>query len=169
MIVGSGREERMSSDTEERLTQFTELLATAVANAGSRAELARLAEEQTALRRVATLVAQSGPPVDVFAAVAEEVGGLLPAYFVISEALTNVVKHARASGAAITAQVRGGQLRVEVRDDGIGGAGGGPSSGLGGLEDRVAALNGRLVLESPSGGGRRVCALLPVSGEGWRA
>ena len=87
------------------------------------------------------------------------------AYFVVSEALTNVVKHARASAAAITAQVRHGQLLVEIRDDGIGGARGGPSTGLGGLEDRVSALNGRLVLESPSGAGTRLCALLPVSGE----
>jgi signal transduction histidine kinase len=84
------------------------------------------------------------------------------AYFVVSEALTNVVKHSRASSAAVSAQVRGGQLRVEVRDDGIGGAHAGTGTGLGGLEDRVSALNGRLVLDSPSGAGTRVCALLPV-------
>jgi GAF domain-containing protein len=412
MVVGSGLEERMSADTEERLAQFTELLATAVANAESRAGLARLAEEQAALRRVATLVAQGVPPEDVFAAVTEEVGRLLPvdlanlcryepdrtqtfvatwgrpgkrfplgsrwplggknlgtivfetgrrariesyadasgpvnviarevdlrsavgtpifvegrlwgmigvgssqeqplppdteerlasftelvaaaianaeshaalaasrarivaagdesrrrierdlhdgaqqrlvhavivlklalralahadanseelvaealrhaeqanaelrefahgilpaaltrgglsagvdalvsrfslpvsvdmtverlpagveatAYFVVSEALTNVVKHARASAAEVTAQVQSGHLRIEICDDGIGGARGGPNTGIGGLEDRVSALNGRLVLESPSGGGTRVCALLPVPGEG---
>jgi signal transduction histidine kinase len=87
------------------------------------------------------------------------------AYFVVSEALTNVVKHAQATGAAVTAQVRRGHLRVEIRDDGIGGARAGDSTGLGGLEDRVSALNGRFVLESPSGAGTRVCALLPVPGE----
>jgi PAS domain S-box-containing protein len=85
------------------------------------------------------------------------------AYFVVSEALTNVVKHARAAGAGVTARVERGELRVEVRDDGVGGARGGDATGLGGLEDRVSALDGRLVLDSPPGRGTRVCALLPVS------
>ena len=65
-------------DTEARLASFTELVATAIANTESRAALARLAEEQAALRRVATLVAHGVPPEEVFAAVAEEVGRLLP-------------------------------------------------------------------------------------------
>jgi GAF domain-containing protein len=76
MAAGSRREEPMPADTETRLTQFTELLATAVANAESRAGLARLAEEQAALRRVATLVARGARPEKVFAAVANEVGRL---------------------------------------------------------------------------------------------
>ena len=88
------------------------------------------------------------------------------AYFVVSEALTNVVKHARAASARVTARVERGELRVEVRDDGVGGARGGHLTGLGGLEDRVSALDGRLVLESPPSGGTRVCALLPVPGRG---
>jgi GAF domain-containing protein len=87
------------------------------------------------------------------------------AYFVVSEALTNVLKHARAAGARVTARVQAGQLRVEVSDDGVGGARGDHGTGLGGLEDRVSALNGRLVVESPAGGGTRVCVLLPVSDE----
>jgi GAF domain-containing protein len=87
------------------------------------------------------------------------------AYFVVSEALTNVVKHARADGAGVTARVADGKLRIEVRDDGVGGARGDHTTGLGGLEDRVSALGGRLVLDSPPGGGTRVCALLPVSGQ----
>jgi signal transduction histidine kinase len=84
------------------------------------------------------------------------------AYFVVSEALTNVVKHARAAGARVTARVEHGELRVEVRDDGVGGARGGHGTGLGGLEDRVAAVGGRLMIESPPGSGTRVRALLPV-------
>jgi signal transduction histidine kinase len=84
------------------------------------------------------------------------------AYFIVSEALTNVVKHARAAGARVTARVERGELRVEVRDDGVGGARGGEGTGLGGLADRVSALAGRLEVESPPGGGTRVCALLPV-------
>ena len=77
MSAASSREEPLPADTETRLTQFTELLATAVANAESRAGLARLAEEQAALRRVATLVARGTRPEEVFAAVANEVGRLL--------------------------------------------------------------------------------------------
>jgi signal transduction histidine kinase len=77
MAAGSSREEPMPEDTEARLTQFTELLATAVANAESRAGLARLAEEQAALRRVATLVARGTRPEGVFAAVTDEVERLL--------------------------------------------------------------------------------------------
>ena len=88
------------------------------------------------------------------------------AYFVISEALTNVVKHAHANHAEVNAGVERGQLRIEVRDDGIGGARGGDNTGLGGLEDRVSALGGQLILESPQGGGTRVCALVPIPIEG---
>jgi signal transduction histidine kinase len=68
----------LPADTETRLADFTELVATAIANAESRAGLARLVEEQAALRRVATLVARGAPPEDVVAAVVEEVGQLLP-------------------------------------------------------------------------------------------
>ena len=79
MTVGSTRlEPPLPTDTEARLAQFTELLATAVANAESRAGLARLAEEQAALRRVATVVARGAATKDVFAAVTEEIGQLLP-------------------------------------------------------------------------------------------
>jgi GAF domain-containing protein len=65
-------------DTEERVERFTELVATAIANTESRAGLTRLAEEQAALRRVATLVASGAPPAELFAAVTEEAGQLLP-------------------------------------------------------------------------------------------
>jgi signal transduction histidine kinase len=75
--AGSTREEPLPSDAEARLASFTELVATAIANAESRAALARMAEEQAALRRVATLVARAAPPDEVFAAVAEEAGRLL--------------------------------------------------------------------------------------------
>jgi signal transduction histidine kinase len=69
--------EALPSDTEKRLESFTELVATAIANAESRDALARLADEQAALRRVATLVARDAPPGEVFDAVAMEVGKLL--------------------------------------------------------------------------------------------
>jgi signal transduction histidine kinase/uncharacterized protein YoaH (UPF0181 family) len=77
MIVSSAGEQPLAPDTESRITAFTELVATAISNTEARAEVARLAEEQTALRRVATLVARESSPAQVFAAVAEEVGRLL--------------------------------------------------------------------------------------------
>jgi signal transduction histidine kinase len=76
--IGVGtRRERFPADTEQRMADFTELIGAAIANAESRAELRVLAEEQAALRRVATLVARGLPPAEVFAAVAEEVGHVL--------------------------------------------------------------------------------------------
>jgi signal transduction histidine kinase len=77
MTAASSAEQPLPSDTEARLASFTELVATAIANAESRAGIARLAEEQAALRRIATLVARGVPPDEVFAAVTEQVGRLL--------------------------------------------------------------------------------------------
>ena len=77
IFAGSTLEQPLPPDTETRLASFTELVATAIANSDSRAALARLAEEQAALRRVATLVAAGAPPEEAFAAVAEEAGRLL--------------------------------------------------------------------------------------------
>jgi GAF domain-containing protein len=78
ILVAYTRDQQLPADTEARLASFTELLATAIANTESRAALARLAEEQAALRRVATLVARGAAPEEVFTAVAGEVGQLLP-------------------------------------------------------------------------------------------
>jgi signal transduction histidine kinase len=78
MLVGS-RVEPLPEGTEARLAGFTELAATAIANAQARFELRGFAEEQAALRRVATLVARVAPPAQVLAAVAEEAGRLLGA------------------------------------------------------------------------------------------
>jgi PAS domain S-box-containing protein len=85
------------------------------------------------------------------------------AYFVVAEALTNIAKHARAQRATVTARVEGGTLRVQVRDDGIGGARP-DGSGLVGLADRLAVLGGRLRVESPADGGALVTADIPLSG-----
>jgi signal transduction histidine kinase len=84
------------------------------------------------------------------------------AYFIVAEALTNVVKHARASAAEVRAAVAGGVLRVEVRDDGIGGASLEGSSGLLGLDERVTSLQGRLRVKSPPGGGTLIAADIPL-------
>jgi PAS domain S-box-containing protein len=78
MIASSKESQPLPADTEERLLAFTELAATAISNSEARTEAGRLTAEQAALRRVATLVARERPPEEVFAAVAEEVGRLLP-------------------------------------------------------------------------------------------
>lgn len=85
------------------------------------------------------------------------------AYFVVSESLANATKHAKASAVTVTAHVLGDRLLVEVADDGIGGADPSRGSGLTGLTDRVAALDGSLRVESPIGVGTRVVAEIPVS------
>jgi GAF domain-containing protein len=241
IVVGSTLKSSLAGDIEARLGSFTELVATAIANAESRAALAasrarivaasdesrrrierdlhdgaqqrlvhgvivlRLAlralsnadpnaeklvvealrhVEQAnaelrelahgilpaALRRgglragVEALVSRVSLPVSVDVSVQRLPASLeATAYFVISESLTNVVKHARAARAEVTARVEDGELRIVVCDDGIGGAHGDQTTGLEGLEDRVSALDGRLVLESPLGEGTRVCAQLPVA------
>jgi signal transduction histidine kinase len=85
-------------------------------------------------------------------------------YFFFSEALTNVVKHARASCAWVRMELSDGQCRVEVRDDGIGGAApGSESSGLTGLRDRIGALNGSMDIASPASGGTVLTATIPLS------
>jgi signal transduction histidine kinase len=85
------------------------------------------------------------------------------AYYVVCEALANVVKHARATRASVSAQRRNGMLVVEVDDDGIGGARPDDGSGLRGLTDRVEALGGRLRIESPVGGGTRIVGEIPCA------
>jgi signal transduction histidine kinase len=84
------------------------------------------------------------------------------AYFIVAEALTNVVKHANAGRAEVRASVEDGMLHVEVRDDGIGGADPG-GHGLVGIADRATALGGRLRIANPVGGGTLVAATLPLS------
>ena len=240
MVAAWNHEETLSAGTEERMAQFTELVATAIANADSRAELAasrarvvatadetrrrierdlhdgaqqRLthtvitlklarralgdadgqvpelvdealehAERATAELRdlahgilpaalsrgglragVETLVSRLRLPVSVDVTTERFPPALeATAYFIVAEALTNVVKHARARSAGVAATLDRGVLRVEVRDDGVGGARLDGSSGLLGLHDRAAAMDGELSVESPEGGGTVVVATLPV-------
>jgi len=84
------------------------------------------------------------------------------AYFVIAEALTNAAKHAGATGARVRAAQRDGELLVEVRDDGAGGADPETGTGLLGLADRVAACGGTLTLDSPTGAGTTLTVTLPL-------
>jgi signal transduction histidine kinase len=100
-----------------------------------------------------------------------QVEGRLPehvevsAYYVIAEALTNATKHARPSAVSVTVEAADAVLRVAVRDDGAGGADFARGTGLVGLKDRVEALGGRLVLDSPLGAGTSLRVELPLSAQ----
>jgi len=83
------------------------------------------------------------------------------AYFIVSEAIVNSTKHAGAAAVHISASRLNGHLVVEVSDDGVGGAEPVNGSGLVGLADRVAALGGQLIVDSPPGQGTRIVARLP--------
>jgi signal transduction histidine kinase len=251
-IVVSGREwgvivavferpDAVRADTEARMAQFTELVATAVANAQSGAELTasrrRIVETADETRRrierdlhdgaqqrlVHTIInlklarnqlsQDDGPPAQLVReglehaelAIAEmrelargihpailserglvlaldalvqrspvpvtleaRVDGRLPesvevtAYYVVSEALTNVAKHAQASSVRVTVEAGGSTVRIQIADDGVGGADASRGSGLVGLKDRVEAGGGSLTVESRPGEGTRVTVELPL-------
>lgn len=113
---------------------------------------------------VDALAARMPMPVDVDVTVERLPQALeAAAYFVLAESLTNVAKHARATRAAVTAHAGDGTLHVAVRDDGVGGARA-DGSGLVGLADRVAALKGRVRIETHNGEGTHVVAEIPVPG-----
>jgi GAF domain-containing protein len=84
------------------------------------------------------------------------------AYYVVSEALTNATKHARASGAQVAVDQRDGLLDLSIRDDGVGGADPAGGSGLIGLRDRVQALGGSIEVHSPPGAGTAIVVELPL-------
>ena len=240
-VVGSMQRAFLPADTEARLTEFTELVGTAIANAEAQAALAasrarivtaadeaqrriqrdlhdgaqqrlvtlalRLREAQaTAPPAAAELVARLDGVADGLVAALEDLreiargihpaalaaGGLPPAltalarrspvpvdlrvqvagrlpgpveiaaYYVVSEALANIAKHASATAATVTVATGEGALRVSVRDDGRGGAAFGRGSGLVGLRDRAEALGGRITLHSPSDAGTALEVNLPL-------
>ena len=109
------------------------------------------------------LASRSPVPVDI-AVPAERLPGPVEAaaYYVVAESLTNVAKYARASSASVRVSREDGHALIEVSDDGIGGADSGAGTGLSGLADRLAALDGTLVVDSPPGGGTRIRAAIPV-------
>ena len=115
------------------------------------------------------------PAVEVLAAraplrveVESDLGERLPppveaaAYYVVAESLTNAAKYAQASGVAVRLSRQNGLARIEVADDGVGGADSSRGSGLRGLADRVEALSGRLGVESPPSAGTCIWAEIPV-------
>jgi signal transduction histidine kinase len=240
IAVGSGCGP-LPPDTEQRMTEFTDLLAIAVASAQSRAELIasrarivaaadearrrierdlhdgaqqRLIGLALRLRTAAETSAESGAARNEITNVAAELldviddlreisrgihpailseKGLLPAlhglarrsavpvdvhvrlddrlpepievgaYYVVSETLANVSKHARASVVEVNAEVSADTLHLRVRDDGVGGAEPARGSGLIGLRDRVEALGGTFTLHSPAGCGTTIWCELPTT------
>jgi signal transduction histidine kinase len=121
-------------------------------------------DDRGLLAAVETLAARAPLPVEVVSNLPDR---RLPdqvevaAYFVVSEALTNVAKHASAMKASVALTQRDGRLAVEVSDDGAGGANLGRGTGLRGLAERVAAIGGRLEIDSNFGRGTIVRASLP--------
>jgi signal transduction histidine kinase len=235
------RSEPFPSDTADRMANFTELVATAVGNAESRAELAasrtrivaaadetrrrierdlhdgtqqRLVSLGLELRLAQSTVPPALPALETeIGRVADELneviedlretargihpailseGGLGPAlrtlarraaiaveldvaaiarlpeptevaaYYVVSEALTNATRHARASVVRVAVEERDDSLHLAIRDDGVGGADPGRGSGLIGLRDRAEALGGSIEVDSPAGGGTLVLVRLPL-------
>ena len=111
------------------------------------------------------LVQRSPVPVELNFAVSERLDAVIEAaaYFLVSEALTNVAKHAEAGSVCVDVAAGDGILIVTIADDGKGGAAPGGGSGLAGLADRVQAVGGRLEVNSSAGRGTRVCARLPTN------
>ncbi|UGS35810.1 sensor histidine kinase [Capillimicrobium parvum] len=114
---------------------------------------------------VSALAERSPVPVTVEPLPAERLPAQVEAvaYFVVAESLTNVVKYAGADEASVSVERVNGHAIVEVRDDGVGGADVGRGTGLRGLADRVAALDGKLEIVSPTGEGTLVRAAIPCA------
>jgi signal transduction histidine kinase len=239
-MAASQSPEPFPAATETRIAEFTELVATAISNAHSRAELAdsrarAIAAADESRRRIqrdlhdgaqqglittilnlklatAMLQQTNHPAAEIVtdalasaehadADLQELVHGIMPAalrhgglqaavrsllrhiplpvsvevmpdrlpthvettaYFVIAEALTNTVKHARATGATVRATVRPGALELEIRDDGAGGADPRHGTGLTGLADRVESIDGTITITSPPGTGTTIAVQLPT-------
>ena len=240
-MVGWSRSEPLPPDTEARVANFADLVATAIANAETRAELTasrarivaaaddarrhferdlhdgaqqRLVSLGLKLRTAEALVPpdlhqlneQISDVVMGLAGVSEELreisrgihpailskGGLCPAlkalgrrsavpvqldlavegrlpetaevaaYYVVAEALTNVAKHAQASEVSVSVELEGANLRLSIRDDGVGGADSRKGSGLLGLIHRVEALGGTMAITSRSGSGTSLLATIPL-------
>jgi signal transduction histidine kinase len=158
---------RVDTTAAEVLSRAQEEVEQAI---GELRELARgihptLLREQGLTAAVEALARRAPLPVTVLG----EIGGRLPdpvelaAYFVVSEALTNIAKHAAATQASVLLEREPGLLHVTVTDDGLGGARITPESGLAGLRDRLEALDATLLVESEAGRGTTVSTLFPCA------
>jgi signal transduction histidine kinase len=114
---------------------------------------------------LSALAGRSGVPVDVDISVSQRLPTAVEstAYFVVSEALTNVTRHAAATQATVSVVEEADRVVVEIVDDGVGGADPSRGTGLAGLASRVDSVDGRLVVDSPEGGPTTVRAELPCA------
>jgi signal transduction histidine kinase len=113
---------------------------------------------------IASLADRGSVPISVDVEVEERLPAPIEAaaYFLVAEALTNVARYAEALSATVSVRRDGDELIVEVADDGVGGVDPSAGSGIRGLQDRVAAVGGRLEIDSPVGHGTRLRATLPI-------
>lgn len=170
LALGLGREQAASNGNgtlAAALTEAAEEVARALAELR---ELGRglhptILSEAGLGAALESLAERSSVPTAVVAAPDERLPQAVErgAYFIASEALANVSKHANASRVELGARQENGTLVLEISDDGIGGADPTRGSGLTGLDDRAAALGGRIRIESPPGGGTRVLAEIPCA------
>ena len=153
---GGGSEvlERARDEVDEAIAELREL---------ARGIHPTLLREEGLLTAVEALARRTPIPVTVQGSPGDRLPGVveLAAYFLISEALTNVVKHAAASEAMVRLERTAGTLRVAVADDGVGGARAAADSGLTGLRDRLEVLDASLVIESVPGAGTTVSVEIP--------
>jgi GAF domain-containing protein len=112
-----------------------------------------------------TLARRSPIPVELSVELSERLPDPIEigAYYVVSEALTNAIKHSKADRIVITVSADDSSLTATIEDDGVGGATAGEGSGILGLADRVEALGGRFALLSPAGGGTRLAVEFPLA------
>jgi signal transduction histidine kinase len=113
---------------------------------------------------IASLADRSPVPVDAEIEIEDRLPAPVEAaaYFLVAEALTNITKYAKASAVSVDVRRENGAVLVRVADDGVGGVNLAGGSGLRGLHDRVAAVDGELSIVSPPGGGTRVVARIPT-------
>ena len=162
-------ESRFASDPEGSLKLITQAREEAQAAVKELRELARgihpaVLSDHGLGPALEALASRAPVPVDVRGVPQAPLGNEIEAcaYFVTAEALTNVAKYARASSASVELSLEEDRLRVQVRDDGVGGADPSTGTGLRGLRDRVDALDGELAVDSPPGGGTTVTVEVPV-------
>jgi signal transduction histidine kinase len=119
-------------------------------------------------RALKTLGRRSPVPVELEVALDRKVPESVEvaAYYVVAEALTNAAKHARASRVDVCVDTEGGNLRLTIRDDGIGGADSRKGSGLIGLIDRVEAHGGQMKISSQTGRGTSLLVTIPIPDRG---
>ena len=114
-----------------------------------------------------TLARRSAVPVELDVSVNRRLGEAaeVATYYIVAEALTNAAKHAQASQVNVRVEAAGPNLRLSIRDDGIGGADPTKGSGIIGLRDRVEALGGEMVISSPPASGTSILVELPCDAE----